>query len=400
MQRYYEVVRDGFGNLASGVSALVYLTGTTTKAGLFADTDAADLATTSIANPIITTANGLVAFAAADGDYDLVISGSNLPATIYRYKVNLLDGTTISAAPFSQVSLVMPPEFTVAGSPAGASGIITVSRATEVKNLFWAGPATGADAAPTFRAITAADANTVLMDLSTNQLAGGNKSFSGTFAVSGAATFSAAVTNNNTLTQTGASTFASTISMAADQDFLIAGSQGWSEKDILLDMSRGTTSGTICTTAVLGAGGYNVYNFADAATNSICGYIRLPNDYAAGTDIYPFLNWTTVGTEANNVKWGIEYTVITGNNTGVFPAPATLSVLTAAGGATNKLMYSEFSAITGTTFLPNTCLVCRIFRDGTHGTDNNTEAALLISAGISYKSSRFATKNRIPSFYV
>ena len=56
-------------------------------------------------------------------------------------------GTVTSAA------ISAPGIFTVAGSPITTAGTLALSLATQVKNLVWAGPTTGADAAPTFRTL-------------------------------------------------------------------------------------------------------------------------------------------------------------------------------------------------------------------------------------------------------
>jgi hypothetical protein len=50
-------------------------------------------------------------------------------------------------------SLVLPAEF----GQSTSSGVVTISKATEAKNLVFAGPGSGADAAPTFRALVGAD---------------------------------------------------------------------------------------------------------------------------------------------------------------------------------------------------------------------------------------------------
>lgn len=58
----------------------------------------------------------------------------------------------------TSVALTAPSAlFDVAGSPVTVSGSLAMSLKTQVKNTFLAGPATGVDAAPTMRALTAAD---------------------------------------------------------------------------------------------------------------------------------------------------------------------------------------------------------------------------------------------------
>lgn len=61
------------------------------------------------------------------------------------------DGTVTS------VGLAAPSEFTVSGSPVTMAGTLTLAKATQSANTVWAGPASGAAAAPSFRALVLAD---------------------------------------------------------------------------------------------------------------------------------------------------------------------------------------------------------------------------------------------------
>jgi hypothetical protein len=66
-------------------------------------------------------------------------------------------GAGTGSGSVTSIALTAPAILSVAGSPITASGTLALTLATQVKNLVWAGPATGADAAPTFRAMVAAD---------------------------------------------------------------------------------------------------------------------------------------------------------------------------------------------------------------------------------------------------
>lgn len=57
----------------------------------------------------------------------------------------------------TSVGISAPSIFSVADSPVTVSGTLALSLATQAPNLVWAGPTTGANAAPTFRALVAAD---------------------------------------------------------------------------------------------------------------------------------------------------------------------------------------------------------------------------------------------------
>ncbi len=57
----------------------------------------------------------------------------------------------------TSVALSVPSEFSVSGSPVTTSGTITLSKVSQNANAVYAGPSTGSPAAPTFRALVAAD---------------------------------------------------------------------------------------------------------------------------------------------------------------------------------------------------------------------------------------------------
>lgn len=57
----------------------------------------------------------------------------------------------------TSVALTMPGEFVVGGSPVATSGTLAVTKANQNANLVYAGPGAGGAAAPTFRALVAAD---------------------------------------------------------------------------------------------------------------------------------------------------------------------------------------------------------------------------------------------------
>jgi hypothetical protein len=66
------------------------------------------------------------------------------------------DGGTVTS-----VGLSLPALFSVTGSPVTTSGTMTATLADQSANLVWAGPATGAAAAPAFRPLVAGDIPTI-----------------------------------------------------------------------------------------------------------------------------------------------------------------------------------------------------------------------------------------------
>lgn len=61
------------------------------------------------------------------------------------------------AGTVTSVALAVPAEWTVSGSPITGAGTITIGEATQAANTVYAGPTTGAAAAPGFRALDSAD---------------------------------------------------------------------------------------------------------------------------------------------------------------------------------------------------------------------------------------------------
>ncbi|MCB8998993.1 MAG: hypothetical protein H6540_02845 [Bacteroidales bacterium] len=97
---------------------------------------------------------------------------------------------------------------------------------------------------------------------------------------------------------------------------------------------------------------------------------QLPHSYKVGSPLYPHLHWTTnTGIPSgNDVKWGLEYTVIAIG--GVYPVTSTIYVnsiiasITAPYGP-KKHLISSFGSISGVNLSISAILVCRLFRDPT-----------------------------------
>lgn len=89
--------------------------------------------------------------------------GATLSLTTNQGVIIFNDGTNywsvrgISSGGVTSVSLVMPAEFSVAGSPITSSGTFTVTKQNESANQVWAGPTSGGAAVPTFRSLVSAD---------------------------------------------------------------------------------------------------------------------------------------------------------------------------------------------------------------------------------------------------
>lgn len=396
MQRWHEIIRDNFGNPVSGAEFEVFTTGTTNYATIYTSTSS-DNPTGVLSQPIVTGSDGRVAFAVNDGDYDLKITYPDA-STWTRYRVNFFDSTTATTVPVSSISLAMPSQFSVSGSPGTA---ITVNWGTQSANTVFAGPTSGGAAAPTFRALVAADISGVAVALTGNQSAAGNKTWSGTATFSSTATFDGAATFNAATGFNADVTFGTNADVVLDKTSRLyvgaAGTNGWAAQ-YAIPLDNSVVSGTLPTATTM-LGGLRQWAFSAAATNELQFVLVLPYDYAEGTDIYPFVQWSQSSTGAGNAIWGIEYSVAPSYDTTVFPATTSITLTDAAPGVAYKLQLGEFAAVTGTTFLPNTVLLLRVYRDGAAGGDTLADTAFLHAVGVHYESNRLFAKNKAPNFY-
>ena len=114
----------------------------------------AKLAHCQFYGPLTVQSNGsTVALFSSVGTLNFTGGGTPCTASGITVTCNFASGSS----GVSSVGLTMPAQFTVTGSPVTSTGTLAASWATVAANLIFAGPASGAAAAPTFRALVAAD---------------------------------------------------------------------------------------------------------------------------------------------------------------------------------------------------------------------------------------------------
>lgn len=158
MQRYYGTAQDKQGNCIPNAVVTVYTAGSVSPLPNIYATTGSRTAPAAISNPITADANGNFGFSAANGNYDLTISGGGI-STLTIPNVVLFDGLDVPGVPgaITSVGLSMPAEFSVAGSPiTTGAGTLSVTKASQTANYFYAAP-DGSAGAPTFRAMTGND---------------------------------------------------------------------------------------------------------------------------------------------------------------------------------------------------------------------------------------------------
>jgi hypothetical protein len=112
----------------------------------------------SIAGSPVTT-SGTLAVTKASETANTVWAAPNGAAgvPVFRPLVMADLPSAVGTGTVTSVGLSMPVEFSVSNSPVTTAGTLTAAKANQAANQVYAGPSSGAAAAPTFRALVAGD---------------------------------------------------------------------------------------------------------------------------------------------------------------------------------------------------------------------------------------------------
>ena len=157
---YSDVAQDQFGNSVANATVTVYtISGGSVVSSplptIYTAASSAGSTPVAQANPMTTDSLGRYSFGAPDGWYAIDISGSNFAT--YRVYKNIVAEYLPGSGGVSSVSLALPSQFAISGSPVTGTGTLTGSWNTQTANYVLAGPSSGSATAPTFRALVAAD---------------------------------------------------------------------------------------------------------------------------------------------------------------------------------------------------------------------------------------------------
>jgi len=189
----------------------------------------------------------------------------------------------------TSVALALPSIMSVSGSPVTSSGTLTGTLTTQAVNAIFAGPSSGAAAAPTFRSLTTADipalsyvtsvAATVPAFLS---ISGSPITSSGTLAISYSGT-ALPIANGGTGQTTASAAFNALSPVTSTGDLIIG---------------NGTNSAT---RLAIGANNYVLTSNGTTATWAVAtgSGATITNDTATSTNLYPLFAAATSGALAN-----------------------------------------------------------------------------------------------------
>jgi hypothetical protein len=248
------------------------------------------VATSVLPNPFQSDGNGNWFFYAAVTLYTVQIYGGAIAIEQLVFPDQSIG--TPGSGTITSLGLTMPAEFTVAGSPvSGSTGTFAVTKATQAANQVYAGPASGANAVPLFRALVAADIT---------GLASGSVTSVGLSVV--VPSRQTATITNSPLSSTG--TLTATITDNAQTSNLVyAGpSSGGSGVPTFRALVAADIAGSVAgadTQVQVNSGG-GLYADANFTYNHTTGVVAI----AGATNVGGELNVTGLGTFAGNVQVG------------------------------------------------------------------------------------------------
>lgn len=165
-------------------------------------------------------------------------------------------------------------------------------------------------------------------------------------------------------------------------------------------ISRGTGNDAADTTFIT-----NMFlpTFPTAVLKERFADLVLPRGYADGETVQILLHWAVNAVNTGVVRWGVEYTLAQGYNQGAnsaFPATTTLTEEVNISVASQfRHFTTEFStAVPATILEPDTAILCRIYREGTHVNDTFAADAFGVKAALNVPVEYVGAKNKIPDF--
>jgi hypothetical protein len=385
MQRYYRALIDANGNPAAGVSCLVTDADTGAVVTVYSDYQDILDCTNAISNPVVSGSNGVIAFAANNGRYNLQFSGGGLANRTESW-LTLIDGSGgyIATGTLAQFDPTTSAQLAgVITDETGTGALVFANTPTLVTPVLGAATATSINSTtiPTSKTlVVTTDKLSALAATTSAELAGVISDESGTGAlvfantptlvtpVLGAATAtsinSTTIPTSKTLVVTTDKLSALAATTSAELAGVISDESGsgkllfQTSPDIIsptfsdgIIMSKTSGEGikvdisaaTFPWHDLIGNINYHGIGVADPALATYQGTIKqfqfavndevwlgfhMPHDYVPNSDIYIHAHWSHTATTVTggSVTWGFAAMAAKGHNQGAFPGEVAPSI--------------------------------------------------------------------------
>lgn len=174
--------------------------------------------------------------------------------------------------------------------------------------------------------------------------------------------------------------------------------EGWN--DLKTSFSTGKAVGGNVPTFGVFLDGIKEYNFSAGSLEELqlkAGHVG--HDHKPGSLMFFHIHWAPDDTDTGVVRWGIEYTIAKGHGQMAFPASTTIFLEQAGSGTAKQHQIIEDTVGISENIEPDTLILTRVFRDGTHVNDTYTGIAWGLEMDLHYQSDRKNTVNKEPNFY-
>jgi hypothetical protein len=138
----------------------------------------------------------------------------------------------------------------------------------------------------------------------------------------------------------------------------------------------------------------STYAWSYSGSQSNCAHISLqiPHSYKPGTDLRPHLHWTKTTATANDVIWGLEYSIASrGSN---FVSTTTTIYMTNACTVAGQHRADSFPSIPGTGLTESCVMLGKLFRLG--NVDADSGAAFALSFDVHFQKDKLGSDNELP----
>lgn len=170
-------------------------------------------------------------------------------------------------------------------------------------------------------------------------------------------------------------------------------------RDLMFPLASAKSAGVNHPTWANIAGGISAWSFKPNKTNDLQLSYHINHDHKPSTGLYPHFHWFPTSALAGRVRFGFEFIRAKGHQQQIFPlATTTIYLEQDSTGILQDHHIIEATEILAAQIEPDTILLVRIFRDGTHASDTYPDNVFITQVDCHYLADRNATVNKEPPF--
>jgi len=174
----------------------------------------------------------------------------------------------------------------------------------------------------------------------------------------------------------------------------VAGFNGW--RDLTMPAFGAAKGSGTPTETAFGPSG-NIKQFKMAVNDSLYFTAHVDHDWLPGSLAYVHVHWSPSGTNAQPVKWEVNYTIAKGHQQAAFPEESQIILTQTPEGVAWEHQIVEDT--TGFSLVETDSLVLFEVKRVTNGGTENTDNIFLLTCDLHYQVGQYATPQRSPDFF-